>query len=52
MQQLLIGFAYDGNASAVILILKKFIPEDNPQNVFTRLYWRNGKQETGSRRQH
>ena len=29
---LLIDFAYDGNASAVVLILKKFVPEDNPQN--------------------
>jgi len=28
----LIDFAYDGNVSAAILILKKLVPEYNPQN--------------------
>ena len=28
----LIGFAYDGNASATIRMLKKLVPEYNPQN--------------------
>jgi FlaA1/EpsC-like NDP-sugar epimerase len=28
----LIGLAYDGNASAAILMLKKLVPEYNPQN--------------------
>ena len=28
----LIDFAYDGNASAAILMLKKLVPEYNPQN--------------------
>ena len=28
----LIDFTYDGNASAAILMLKKLVPEYNPQN--------------------
>ena len=47
---LLIDFAYDGNVSAIILILKKFVPEDNPQNgvyktVLEKGEARNRKQE-------